>query len=234
MQKKHICLVTGGTRGIGAAISKALKNDGNTVIANYKENHEAATAFQNETGINTISWDVSDDQLCKCNLESIKNKYGTVDILVHNAGIMLKAPLHKMTLDEWNEVIQTNLMSCFYLVSNLIHGMKDKKFGRVIFISSINAEKGEASQTNYCASKAGVIGFMKSLSMEYLDKGITSNAIAPAYINTNKETVNDPLFNGVVRRFGKPVDVARCVSFLASEEASYITGEVLRVSGGEY
>lgn len=240
MVRKRVCVVTGGTRGIGAAISTLLADEGNTVIANYHSNHDCAQTFNQQTGIPTLAWDVGDKQLCRYNLALISSRYGPVDILVHNAGIISDSFCHKMGVDAWDMVLRTNLLSCFYLTNPILADMRERKFGRLIFISSVNAEKGQLGQANYCASKAGMIGFMKSLALEGAAKGITANAVAPGYIETDMTqslahtTLQNILPSIPLHKMGTPGDVARCVSFLASEQAGYITGETLHVNGGQY
>lgn len=240
MTKKKVCLVTGGTRGIGAAISKALLADGHTVIANYHKEHQIAHAFNQETGIPTVSWDVGDSQLCQYNLSLLQNQYGPIDILVHNAGIITDAVCHKMSVEAWDAVVRTNLCSCFYLTQPLLASMRERKFGRLIYISSVNAEKGQAGQANYCASKAGILGFMKSIALEGAQRGITANTISPGYIDTDLvRSIDSTSLQSIipsipVNKLGTPEDVARCVSFLSSEQAGYITGETIHVNGGQY
>lgn len=240
MTKKRICLVTGGTRGIGATISRTLLEQGYTVIANYHKDHQTAHSFNQKTNIPVIAWNVADFQLCKYNIDMIVNQYGPIDILVHNAGIISDAFCHKMSVEAWNTVIQTNLMSCFYLTNPLLASMRERKFGRLIFISSVNAEKGQIGQSNYCASKAGMIGFMKAMALEGAQKGITANAIAPGYIDTDMtQSINSASLQNILpsiplSKFGSSEDVARCVLFLCSDYASYITGETMHVNGGQY
>jgi acetoacetyl-CoA reductase len=237
----RIALVTGGTRGIGAAISGALKEDGFKVIANYAANDEAAHAFKSETGIEVKKWDVASFEACGEAVKHIENDFGPVDVLVNNAGITRDAMFHKMTLEQWSAVINTNLNSLFNMCRPVIEGMRARSFGRIINISSINAQKGQMGQSNYAAAKAGEIGFTKSLAQENANKGITVNAICPGYIGTEmvrsvpQEVLEKRILPQIpVGRLGEPKEVARCVAFLASEDAGYITGSTLSVNGGQY
>jgi acetoacetyl-CoA reductase len=237
----RIALVTGGTRGIGAAISGALKEDGFKVIANYAANDEAAHAFKAETGIEVKKWDVASFEACGDAVKQIENDFGPVDVLVNNAGITRDAMFHKMTLEQWSAVINTNLNSLFNMCRPVIEGMRARSFGRIINISSINAQKGQMGQSNYAAAKAGEIGFTKSLAQENANKGITVNAICPGYIGTEmvravpQEVLEKRILPQIpVGRLGEPKEVARCVAFLASEDAGYITGSTLSVNGGQY
>ena len=237
----RIALVTGGTRGIGAAISAALKEAGCTVIANYAANDEAARAFQEETGVEARKWDVASFEACGEAVGRIEADVGPVDILVNNAGITRDVMLHKMTLEQWSAVINTNLNSQFNMCRPVIEGMRARGFGRIINISSINAQKGQMGQSNYCAAKAGEIGFTKALAQENAAKGITVNAICPGYIGTEmvravpQEVLEKRILPHIpAGRLGEPKEVARCVVFLASEDAGYITGSTLSVNGGQY
>lgn len=237
LTKQRVCVVTEGAHGIGAVMSRLLAEEGYIVIAHYNQNHEESLSFGKTFNIPTFSWDHADENQCRYNLDSIKNKYGPIDILVHNSNLESDAPCHKMDAMVWETVIRTNLTSCFYLTQPLLPSMKERKFGRLIFISSISAEKGQQNQANYCASKAGIIGFMKCLALEGASKGITSNAISPGYIEVeDKNSVNpNPLLSMIpLNRAGTPQDIARCVLFLASDFSSYITGETLHVNGGQY
>jgi acetoacetyl-CoA reductase len=237
----RIALVTGGTRGIGAAISAALKEDGFRVIANYAANDEAAHAFKADSGIEVKKWDVASFEACSDAVKHIENDFGPLDVLVNNAGITRDAMFHKMTLEQWSAVINTNLNSLFNMCRPVIEGMRARSFGRIINISSINAQKGQMGQSNYAAAKAGEIGFTKSLAQENANKGITVNAICPGYIGTEmvrsvpQEVLEKRILPQIpVGRLGEPKEVARCVAFLASEEAGYITGSTLSVNGGQY
>jgi acetoacetyl-CoA reductase len=237
----RIALVTGGTRGIGAAISSALKTAGYTVIANYAANDEAAAKFNADTGVEVRKWDVASFDACAEAVKQIESDFGPVDVLVNNAGITRDTMFHKMTLEQWSAVINTNLNSLFNLCRPVIEGMRARGFGRIISISSINAQKGQMGQSNYCGAKAGEIGFTKALAQENANKGITVNAICPGYIGTEMvramppEVVEKRILPQIpVGRLGEPEEVARCVVFLAAEEAGYITGSTLSVNGGQY
>lgn len=230
-------VVTGGTRGIGAAISKALKAAGYDVTANYAGNDEAAAKFKAETGITVRKWDVSDYDACEAALKEI----GQVDVLVNNAGITRDTMLHKMTKDQWYAVINTNLNSLFNMTRPVIEGMRERGFGRIISISSINGQKGQMGQTNYSAAKAGDIGFTKALAQENAAKGITVNVICPGYIATEmvmavpKDVLEKSIIPQIpVKRLGQPEEIARCVVFLASDDAGFITGSTLTANGGQY
>ncbi|MFG1480186.1 acetoacetyl-CoA reductase [Xanthobacter sp. V4C-4] len=236
----RVALVTGGTRGIGEAISIALKEAGFTVAANFAGNEEAAKAFTEKTGIPAFKWDVSNFEACKDGIAKVEAEVGPVEVLVNNAGITRDAPLHKMSIEQWNAVINTNLSSAFNMTRNLIDGMRERKFGRIVCISSINGQKGQFGQTNYSAAKAGEIGFVKALAQETAKYGITVNAIAPGYIGTEmvRAVPADVLAKIVatipVGRLGEPEDIARGVVFLASDGASFITGSTLTINGAQY
>ena len=237
----RLAIVTGGTRGIGAAISKALEAEGHKVIANYAGNDEAAQRFGKETGIATMKWDVSSYEACAGQLEAIAKEHGPVEILVNNAGITRDAMFHKMTADQWYQVINTNLNSLFNMTRPVWDGMRARSFGRIICISSINGQKGQMGQANYSAAKAGEIGFTKALAQESAKSGITVNAICPGYIATDmvkavpKEVLEKSILPLVpLGRLGEPEEVARCVLFLASDDASFITGSTLTANGGQY
>ena len=234
-------LVTGGSRGIGAAISIALKNAGYTVAANYAGNDEAAAAFTAETGIKTYKWSVADYDACKAGIAQVEADLGPVDVLVNNAGITRDAMFHKMTPQQWNEVIGTNLNGVFNMTHPLWSGMRDRKFGRVITISSINGQKGQAGQANYSASKAGDIGLTKALAQEGARAGITVNVICPGYIGTDmvraidQKVLDERIIPQIpVGRLGEPEEIARCVVFLASDDAGFITGSTISANGGQY
>jgi acetoacetyl-CoA reductase len=237
----RIALVTGGSRGIGAAVSKALKAQGCTVAATYAGNDDAANAFKAETGIPVFKWDVSNYQACVDGIKSVEAALGPVDVLVNNAGITKDAMFHKMTPEMWNAVINTNLNSLFNMTNPIWGGMRDRGFGRIICISSINGQKGQMGQANYSAAKAGEIGFVKALAQEGAAKGITVNAICPGYIGTDmvKAIPQDVLEKRVlplipVGRLGEPEEIARTVAFLAAEEAGFITGSTFSINGGQY
>jgi acetoacetyl-CoA reductase len=236
----RVAVVTGGTRGIGAAISKALKAAGYIVAANYGGNDQAAQQFKTETGIPVYKWDVSSYDACAAGLKQVASDLGPVDILVNNAGITRDIAFHKMAPEQWSAVINTNLNSLFNTCRPVIEGMRERKFGRIINISSINGQKGQFGQTNYSAAKSGEIGFTKALAQESAKAGVTVNAICPGYINTEMvqavpiavlEKAVLPLIP--VGRLGEPEEIARCVLFLASDDATYITGSTLSVNGGQ-
>ena len=237
----RVAVVTGGTRGIGAAICKALKEKGATVAAIYAGNDAAAEAFKAETGINVYKCDVTNAELCNSTLKTIEAELGPVDILVNNAGITRDAMFHKMTLQQWQDVLNTNLNSLFNMTHPVWNGMRDRGFGRIVCISSINGQKGQMGQANYAAAKAGEIGFVKSLAQEGAAKGITVNAICPGYINTDmmkavpEKVLNERIVPAIpVGRLGEPEDIARCVAFLTDDSAGFITGATLTANGGQY
>ena len=237
----RIALVTGGTRGIGRAISIALNDAGYKVAANYGGNDEAAEAFKNETGIPVYKFDVGDFDACKDGIATIEADLGPIDVLVNNAGITRDKPLHKMDPEQWEAVITTNLSSVFNTARNVIDGMRERGFGRIISISSINGQKGQFGQSNYAAAKAGLIGFTKAVALETAAKGITVNAVAPGYIATEmvmavpEEVLNNKILPLIpVGRLGEPEEIGRCVVFLASDEAGFITGSTLTANGGQY
>lgn len=237
----RVALVTGGTRGIGAAISMALKDAGYTVAATYAGNDEAANTFKADTGIHVFKWDVGDFEACKAGIAKVEADLGPVDVLVNNAGITRDGTLHRMTPEAWQAVISTNLDSLFNMTRNVIDGMRNRNYGRIISISSINGQKGQFGQANYAAAKAGVFGFTKSVAQENAAKGITVNAIAPGYIATEmvkavpEEVLKTKILPLIpVGRLGEPEEIARCVVFLAAEEAGFITGSTLTANGGQY
>ena len=237
----RVAVVTGGTRGIGAAISSELKRKGYRVAANYGGNDEAAQKFQSETGIPVFKFDVSDYDACEAGIARIAKDLGPVDVLVNNAGITRDGVLHRMTRENWDAVIQTNLNSVFYLTRLVIEGMRARNFGRIISISSVNGRKGQLGQANYSAAKAGLLGFTKAVAQEGASKGITCNVIAPGYINTEmvaavpKDVLEAKILPQIpVGRLGAPEEIARCVSFLAADEAGFITGACLDANGGQY
>jgi acetoacetyl-CoA reductase len=237
----RVALVTGGSRGIGAAVSRALKAAGYSVAATYAGNAKAAEAFSAETGIHAYRWDIGDFNACAAGVEAVETALGPVDILVNNAGIVRDAALHKMTPVQWDTVVRTNLDGLFNMCRQLIEGMRARKFGRIITISSINGQKGQFGQTNYSAAKAGEIGFTKALALETARLGITVNAICPGYIHTEMLDAVPPdvmeksiLPQIPVGRLGKPEEIARAVVFLAADEAGFITGSTLSINGGQY
>lgn len=235
-----VALVTGGTRGIGAAISIALKAAGYTVAANYAGNDEAAAAFTAETGINTYKWSVADYQACADGIAKVEEELGEISVLVNNAGITRDGMFHKMTPEKWNEVINTNLNGVFNMTHPIWPGMRNRKFGRVINISSINGQKGQAGQANYSAAKAGDLGLTRALAQEGARAGITVNAICPGYIGTEMvKAIDEDVLNKhilpliPVGRLGEPEEIARCIVFLASEDAGFITGSTISANGGD-
>ncbi|GGH42931.1 acetoacetyl-CoA reductase [Frigidibacter albus] len=235
-----VALVTGGTRGIGAAISLALQAAGYKVAANYAGNDEAAAKFTEETGIPAYKWSVADYDACAEGIARVEADLGPVDVLVNNAGITRDSMFHKMTRQMWQEVMDTNLSGLFNMTHPLWPGMRDRKFGRVINISSINGQKGQAGQANYSAAKAGDLGFTKALAQEGARAGITVNAICPGYIGTEMvmavpEKVRESIIAQIpVGRLGAPEEIARCVVFLAGDDAGFITGATISANGGQY
>ena len=237
----RVALVTGGTRGIGAAISIGLKKAGYSVAATYGGNDEAAAKFKEENGIPVFKWDVSDFEACKAGVAAVEAEVGPVDVLVNNAGITRDTTLHKMTAEKWSAVISTNLDSLFNMTRNVIEGMRERGFGRIISISSINGQKGQFGQANYSAAKAGVVGFSKAVAQENAAKGITVNVVAPGYIGTEmvravpEEVLNTKIIPQIpVGRLGEPDEIADCVAFLAGDNAGFITGATLTANGGQY
>jgi acetoacetyl-CoA reductase len=236
----RVAVVTGGTRGIGHAISIALKERGFRVAANYGGNDIAAQNFQMETGIPVYKWDVGDYEACAAGLKRVEADLGPVDVVVNNAGITRDGMLHKMTPEMWNEVIRVDLSSMFNMSQPIIDGMRNRNWGRIINISSINGQKGQMGQTNYSAAKAGVIGFTKALAQETARKGITVNCIAPGYIDTDMvaavpEKVLESIIAQIpVGRLGKGSEIARAVAFLAGDDGAFITGATLTINGGQY
>ncbi|MDQ7072019.1 MAG: acetoacetyl-CoA reductase [Rhodobacterales bacterium] len=233
-------LVTGGSRGIGAAISRALKDAGYTVAATYAGNDEAAAAFTAETGIKTYKWDVADYDACAAGIAKVEAENGPVEVLVNNAGITRDAPFHRMTREQWSEVINTNLNGVFNMTHPIWPGMRERKFGRIIIISSINGQKGQFAQVNYAASKAGDLGIVKSLAQEGARAGITANAICPGYIATDMvmavpEKIRDQIIAQIpTGRLGEPEEIARAVVFLASDDSGFINGSTITANGGQY
>jgi acetoacetyl-CoA reductase len=237
----RVALVTGGTRGIGAAISKALMAAGYKVAASYAGNDTAAEKFKAETGIAVFKWDVSNFDACAEGVKKVEAEVGPIDVLVNNAGITKDGAFHKMSLEQWNAVIGTNLGSLFNMSRQVIEGMRGRKFGRIVNISSINGQKGQFGQVNYSAAKAGEIGFTKALALENAKGGVTVNAICPGYINTEmvQAVPKDVLEKAIlplipIGRLGEPEEIARAVVFLAADEAGAITGSTLTVNGGQY
>ena len=236
----RVAVVTGGTRGIGAAVAKVLKDAGYMVAANYAGNDAAAEKFKADTGIPVYKWDVGSYEACAEGVKKVVADLGHVEVLVNNAGITRDSTLHRMKPEQWAAVINTNLNSLFNMCRQVIEGMRERKFGRIINISSINGQKGQIGQTNYSAAKAGEIGFTKALALENARLGVTVNAIAPGYINTEMvQAVPKDVLEKIVAqipagRLGEPDDVARCVLFLAADSADFITGATLTVNGAQY
>jgi acetoacetyl-CoA reductase len=237
----RVALVTGGTRGIGHAISVALKAAGCSVAANYAGNDEAANKFKDETGIPVYKWSVADYDACAAGIQQVEADLGPIDILVNNAGITRDAMFHRMTPEQWNEVIGTNLSGLFNMTHPVFPGMRGRGFGRIINISSINGQKGQMGQVNYSAAKAGDLGFTKALAQEGAFKGVTVNAVCPGYIGTEMVRAIDPQVLETkivpqipVGRLGEPEEIARIVAFLASDEAGFITGSTISANGGQY
>jgi acetoacetyl-CoA reductase len=237
----RVAVVTGGTRGIGEAISIALKNKGFRVAATYGGNDAAARQFQAVTGIPVYRWDVADYAACEKGVAGVTRELGPIDVLVNNAGITRDGMLHRMTKESWDAVLHTNLDSVFNMTRLVIDGMRNRKFGRVINISSINGRKGQMGQANYSAAKAGLLGFTKAVAQENAARGITVNVIAPGYIATEmvaampKEVLETKVLPLIpVGRLGAADEIARCVAFLAADEAGFITGACLDANGGQY
>jgi acetoacetyl-CoA reductase len=237
----RVALVTGGTRGIGHAISIALKSKGYRVAANYGGNDAAAQQFQADTGIPVYKWDVGDFAACEAGIGQVVKDLGDIDVLVNNAGITRDAMLHRMTKEQWDQVVRTDLDSIFNMCRHVIESMRSRGFGRIINVSSINGRKGQMGQTNYSAAKAGIHGFTKALAFEGAAKGITVNTVAPGYIATEmvravpKEVLDTKIIPQIpVGRLGEAEEIARTVAFLAADEAGFVTGACLDVNGGHY
>jgi acetoacetyl-CoA reductase len=236
----RVAVVTGGTRGIGAAISIGLKEAGYQVAANYGGNDAAAQKFKSDTGIAVFKWDVGNFAACAAGIKDVEGALGPIDVLVNNAGVTRDAMLHKMTLEQWDEVLKTDLTSVFNMSRNVIDGMRERNFGRIISISSINGQKGQMGQTNYSAAKAGIIGFTKALAQETAKKGITVNCICPGYIDTEMVRAVPPkVLEGIVAtipvgRLGRCDEIAQMCAFLAGDGAAFITGATMTVNGAQY
>nr|WP_314544062.1 acetoacetyl-CoA reductase [uncultured Massilia sp.] len=236
----RIALVTGGTRGLGRAIALALREGGCRVAATYHHDEEAARQLAEGTGIAVFRWDVADFDACGAGLAQVAADLGPVEILVNNAGITADAPLHKMSREQWWSVMHTNLGSMFNMTRHVIEGMRDRRFGRIVNISSINGRKGQAGQSNYAAAKAGILGFTKALALENAARNVTVNAVAPGYCDTAMvRAVRPEVLQGIVAgipagRLGTPEDIARMVAFLAAEDSGFITGATFDVNGGQY
>ena len=233
-------LVTGGSRGIGAAISKALKAEGMNVAATYAGNDEAAAAFTGETGIKTYKWNVADYDESAAGIAQVEADLGPIDVVVANAGITRDAPFHKMSPEQWHQVIDTNLTGVFNTVHPVWPGMRERKFGRVIVISSVNGQKGQFAQANYAATKAGDLGIVRSLAQEGARAGITANAVCPGYIATEMvmavpEKVREAIIGQIpAGRLGEPEEIARCVAFLASDDAGFVNGSTISANGAQF
>ena len=236
----RVALVTGGTRGIGSAISRMLKDAGFKVAAVYHGNVEAAEAFAKETGIKVFRWDVADFGACREGVERVIEEMGPIEVLVNNAGITRDGTIHRMDYEDWEAVVHTNLTSCFNLARLVIEAMRQRSFGRIINIGSINGQAGQYGQVNYAAAKSGIHGFTKALAQEGAAKGITVNAIAPGYVDTDMvRAVPPPVLEKIIAgipvgRLGRAEDIARGVLFLASDEADFITGSTLSINGGQH
>jgi acetoacetyl-CoA reductase len=236
----RVALVTGGSRGIGAAISKTLKDAGYTVAATYAGNDEKAAAFTAETGIKTYKWNVGDYDDSAAGIAKVEAELGPIDIVVANAGITRDAPFHKMTREQWQEVIDTNLTGVFNTVHPIWPGMRERKFGRIVVISSINGQKGQFGQVNYAATKAGDLGIVKSLAQEGARFGITANAICPGYIATEMvmavpEKVREAIIGQIpAGRLGEPEEIARCVKFLVEDDAGFVNGSTISANGAQF
>ena len=237
---ERVALVTGGSRGIGAAISLAFKNEGYKVAATYAGNDKAASKFSEETGITTYKWNVASYEESVKGLKKVETDLGAIDTVVANAGITRDAPFHKMTPGQWNEVIDTNLTGVFNTIHPLWPNMREQKFGRIIVISSINGQKGQFAQVNYAATKAGDLGIVKSLAQEGARNGITANAICPGYIATDmvmampEKAIEATISQIPTGRLGEPEEIARCVVFLASKDAGFINGSTISANGAQF
>jgi acetoacetyl-CoA reductase len=233
-------IVTGGTRGIGEAICIALKNAGYQVAANYAGNEERAQQFRERTGIATYRWDVADSEACEAGVKMVERDLGPVDVIVNNAGITRDTTMHKMRHEDWQAVLDTNLGGCFNMCHAALPGMRDRGFGRIVNIGSINGQAGQYGQVNYAAAKSGIHGFTKALAQEGASKGITCNAIAPGYIDTDMvaavpERVLEKIISRIpVGRLGHADEIARGVLFLVADDADFITGSTLSINGGQH
>jgi acetoacetyl-CoA reductase len=240
MSKSRVAVVTGGTRGIGEAISVDLKKAGHKVAATYAGNDQAAEKFRERTGISTYKFDVADFDACQNAVARIAEELGPVEILVNNAGITKDGTMHRMSFDQWNAVLQTNLSSCFNMCRAVIEGMRNANWGRIVNIGSVNGQAGQYGQVNYAAAKSGIHGFTKALAKENAAKGITVNAVAPGYVETDMvravpEKVLEKIIATIpVGRLGKAEDIAHAVMYLVDEDASFITGSTISINGGQH
>jgi acetoacetyl-CoA reductase len=236
----RVAVVTGGTRGIGGAISEALAAAGYKVAANYFGSTDRAKAFEDRTGIRTFRFDVGDFEASREGVKRIEQEIGTVDVLVNNAGITRDGTLHKMSFEAWDEVIRTNLTSCFNMCRHVIEGMRERKFGRIVNIGSVNGQAGQYGQVNYAAAKSGIHGFTKALAQEGAKVNVTVNAVAPGYVNTDMvravpEKVLEKIIAGIpVGRLGETSDIVRAVLFLVADDADFMTGSTMSVNGGQH
>ncbi|MXP47743.1 acetoacetyl-CoA reductase [Altererythrobacter luteolus] len=236
----RVAIVTGGTRGIGRAICEELKQGGMTVVANYGGNDEAARNFTAETGIVTYKWDVGDHQACLEGCAKVEQEVGPVDVVVNNAGITRDGTLHRMSFDDWNEVMRINLGGCFNMAKACFPGMRERGWGRIVNIGSINGQAGQYGQVNYAAAKSGIHGFTKALAQEGAKFGVTVNAIAPGYIDTDMvAAVPEPVLEKIVAkipvgRLGHAEEIARGVAFLCAEDAGFVTGSTMSINGGQH
>lgn len=236
----HVAIVTGGTRGIGRAVSEMLKQDGFTVVANYGGNDDKARTFTEETGIPAYKWDVGDHEACLAGCAQIEKEIGPIDVVVNNAGITRDGTMLKMSFEDWNEVMRINLGGCFNMAKATFDGMRQRKWGRIVNIGSINGQAGQYGQVNYAAAKSGIHGFTKALAQEGARSGITVNAIAPGYIDTDMvAAVPDAVLEKIVAkipvgRLGKATEIARGVCFLCSEDGGFVTGSTMSINGGQH
>ena len=237
---KRTAIVTGGTRGLGRAISQSLATDGYKVAAVYHGDDAAAAEFHQRTSIAVYKWDISQFDACKAGIAQVERDLGPVDVLINNGGITRDATLHHMTVEQWRDVVATNLDSLFNMCRNVIEGMRERHCGRIVNISSVNGQKGQIGQTNYAASKAGILGFTKALALENATHGITVNAVAPGYCDTamvaavRPDVMKSIIATIPVGRLGRPDDISRLVSFLVREDNGYITGATYSINGGQY
>jgi len=236
----RVALVTGGTAGIGAAVAEALSAAGCRVASNYGTNTQAAQAFAARTGIPVFAWNVADPAACKSGVARVEAALGPVEVLVNNAGITRDAMLHKMTFEQWREVLDVNLGGCFNMCRAVIEGMRERRFGRIVNMGSVNGQSGQAGQTNYAATKAGLVGFTKSLALEGASRNITANVVAPGYTDTAMVDAVPPdalaqILKAVpMGRLATPAEIARGVVFLAADESAFISGITLPINGGKY